>query len=149
MVVDIKVHRRIIKRKKYQPTCKCPHNPRIITVPPSPKLIQKGKYAVSFWAKILWDPFSSQRPLNRTLQEFQQMGLFVSDGTVTSGLKKIPPWFHSLFTAIWERNQSEHHWHADETRWMIFEDVEGKKSHKWLLWIFRSEKTVVFRVMPP
>ena len=32
-------------------------------VSPPPKLIRKGKYSVSFWSKVIWDKFASQRPL--------------------------------------------------------------------------------------
>jgi Transposase IS66 family len=37
---------------------------------------------------------------------------------------------------------------ADETRWMVFSDLEGKTGHRWWLWVFLGEDTVVFRLDP-
>ena len=39
-------------------------------------------------------------------------------------------------------------WHADETRWLVFEEKEGKQGYKWYLWVFRSESTVVYVLDP-
>lgn len=38
--------------------------------------------------------------------------------------------------------------HADETSWRVFEQVEGKDGHRWWLWVFIAEDTVVFRMDP-
>jgi transposase len=37
---------------------------------------------------------------------------------------------------------------ADETRWMVFIDQEGKTGHCWWLWVFVGKDTVVFRLDP-
>jgi transposase len=146
--VDVKAYRRVIKRKKYKPTCQCKCNAGIVTAPAPAKLIAKGKFGISFWVHILINKYYLQRPLNRILEELRQHHLDLSSGSVTGGLRMIAPLFKPIVEAIVKVNQSEHHWHADETRWMVFAKVEGKHSHRWYLWMFHSETTIVFRVMP-
>src|SRR3954467_10129514 len=41
-------------------------------------------------------------------------------------------------------NRRQKHWHADETRWLVFATVEGKVGHRWFLWVFHSPEVVVF-----
>jgi transposase len=45
-----------------------------------------------------------------------------------------------------EKSISAKHWHADETGWKVFETVEGKKNHRWFLWIFHNTETVVYKI---
>ena len=146
--VEVKAYRRVIKRKRYQPTCQCPCNPGIITVPPPPKLIPKGKFGISFWVHVLINKYYLQRPLNRILEELRQHNLDLSAGSITGGLRKIAPLFTPIAEAIAAVNRSENHWHADETRWMVFVNIEGKHTHRWYLWVFQSKTTVVFKIMP-
>ena len=44
--------------------------------------------------------------------------------------------------------RSEPHWHADETRWEVFVEREGKIGHRWYLWVFQS-RSVVHYVLDP
>ena len=44
--------------------------------------------------------------------------------------------------------RSESHWHADETRCMVFVDIEGKVGHRWYLWVFQSP-SVIHYVLDP
>jgi transposase len=69
-------------------------------------------------------------------------------GTVTDGLKKLVPLFEPLYQALVEHQRQEHHWHCDETRWLVFEEQEGKVGHNWSLWVFCSPQAVVFVLDP-
>src|SRR5947209_8467819 len=40
------------------------------------------------------------------------------------------------------------HWHADETRWLVFVSLPDKSGHRWYLWAFQSEAVVVFVLDP-
>ena len=51
--VEVRAYRRIIKRKRYTPGCKCNAVPGVVTAPLPPKLIQKGLLGVSFWVMAL------------------------------------------------------------------------------------------------
>jgi len=146
--VEVKAHRRIIKRHRYKKTCQCPKVPVIITAPGVPKIIPKGKFGITFWVYVLLRKFCFQQPLNRVVQELKLINLKVSAGTVIGGFVRIETLMSPIYKAIEERNKSEHHWHADETRWMVFEQVEGKTGYRWYLWIFHSETTVFFKAAP-
>ncbi len=147
--VEVQAYRRKYRRRRYLRTCKCEKLPRIITAPVPPKLIAKGILGISFWVTLLLGKFLFQRPLSRILAELgANHNLNVSPGTVTDGLKKIAPLFTPLYEAIADRNISQGHWHADETRWMVFAEIEGKVGPRWYLWVFCTSDTVVFRLEP-
>jgi transposase len=147
--VDVRAHRRIIRRRRYKRTCNCAGLPRIITAPPVPKLIHKGSLGISFWVVILLGKFLFQRPLSRILTELTvNHGLKISQGTVTDGLQRLSPLFTPLYDEIVDRNISQGHWHADETRWMVFAEMEDKIGPRWYLWVFCTRDTVVFRIEP-
>ena len=40
------------------------------------------------------------------------------------------------------------HWHADETRWLVFVSLPDKSGHRWYLWAFQSAAVVVFVLDP-
>jgi transposase len=43
---------------------------------------------------------------------------------------------------------SEKLFHGDETRWEVFEEVEGKTGHRWYLWVMQSASVVFYRMAP-
>lgn len=147
-VINVKPYRRFIRRKKYKRHCDCEKNPdpKIITPPPSERLIPKCKLGTSIWAYLLVKKFEYQQPIHRTLAELQGNGLSLAKGTVTDGLQKLLPLFIPVYNAIVEHSVAAKHWHADETGWKVFEAVEGKKNHRWFLWIFRNTETVVYKI---
>jgi transposase len=146
--IEVKAYRRVIRRRRYQRTCSCANCPRTITAAPAPKLIPKGLLGVSVWVEILLDKFFSHRPTERLLSQWQLLGLDVAAGTVADGLKRLEPLFQPLYEALLTRNASSAFAQADETRWMVFIDLAGKAGHRWWLWVFLGEDTVVFRLDP-
>src|SRR5665213_802840 len=96
------------------------------------------------WVELLLDKFLYYRPTYRLLQSWQALGLDLPMGTVTDGLQRLLPLFVPVYEALIEHNQKGEHWHADETRWLVFATVEGKTGHRWTLWVFHSEDAVVF-----
>jgi transposase len=147
-VINVKPYRRFIRRKKYKRHCDCEKNPdpKIITPPPSERLIPKCKLGTSIWAYLLVKKFEYQQPIHRTLAELNGNGLSLAKGTVTDGLQKLLPLFIPVYDAIVEKSVAAKHWHADETGWKVFESVEGKKNHRWFLWIFHNTETVVYKI---
>jgi transposase len=146
--IEVKAYRRLIRRRRYQRTCSCANCPRTVTTPPPPKLIPKGLLGVSVWVEILLDKFSSHRPTERLLSQWRWLGLDVAAGTVAGGLEHIEPLFQPLYDALLARNATAAFAQADETRWMVFVTHEGKTGHRWWLWVFLGEDTVVFRLDP-
>ena len=62
---EVRIVRRVHKRRRYTPTCDCGAVPGIVTAPVPPKLIPKGMCSVEFWTQLLLEKFLFQRPLNR------------------------------------------------------------------------------------
>lgn len=142
--VKVKAYVRRIKRTRYKRTCTCPGLPMILTAPGPPKLIPKGAYGDSVWIHILLDKFLFYRPTSRLLESLSLLGLEISQGTITDGLKRLAPLFEPVYQEIVKHNQQENHWHADETRWLVFTEVAGKTGYRWYVWVFKSASTVVY-----
>lgn len=142
--VEVQAHIRRVKRKRYKRTCSCQNLPAIITANGPDKLIPKGAYGDSVWSQVLLDKFLSYRPTYRFLESLKLLGLNIPQGTITDGLKRLSPLFQPIYQQIIVKNQMENHWHADETRWLIFKDIQGKTGYKWYLWVFKSAFTVVY-----
>jgi transposase len=51
--IDVRAHRRVIRRRRYRPTCQCNKVPGIVTAPGPAKLIPKGIYGISVWTTVL------------------------------------------------------------------------------------------------
>jgi transposase len=141
--IDITVFRRVIRRCRRQRICSCP-GPRTMTAPPAPKLIPKSLLGVSVWVEILLDKFASYRPTQRLLEQWRFLGLDLASGTITDGLQRLEPLFKPIMEALLKRNRLSHYKQADETRWLVFVEQQGKVGFGWWLWVFNSEDTVVY-----
>jgi transposase len=142
--VEVKAYRRVYRRRRYRPACGCGRHPGIVTAAPPPKLIPKSILGVSIWVEVLLDKYLFYRPTYRLLADWKTHGLDLSLGTLTDGLQRLKPLFEPIYQALVEHNQEQVHWHADETRWLVFATVEGKAGHRWTLWVFHSAEAVVF-----
>lgn len=144
----VRLVRRIHRRKRYRPSCSCHAVPGIVAAPPPPKLIPKGLLSVGFWVRLILEKFLFQRPLYRIRQTLELEGFFVSQGTLTGGLKRLGGLLQPLYAKILERSRAAHHWHMDETRWMVFVEVEGKVGHRWWLWVVITQDTCAYLLDP-
>jgi transposase len=75
-------------------------------------------------------------------------GLRVSQGTLTGGLERIVALLQPLYARILERSRAAKHWQMDETRWLVFVEMEGKAGHKWWLWVVVTEDTCSYLLDP-
>lgn len=142
--VEVKAYRRVVRRRRYRKGCSCPGAPGIIAAPVAPRVIPKSILGASIWVEALLDKFLFYRPTYRLLAEWHTRGLGLSLGTITDGLRRLAPLFQPVYEALVEHNQKQEHWHADETRWLVFTTVEGKVGYRWTLWVFHSREAVVF-----
>lgn len=140
--IEVKAYRRVIHRWRYRRACTCPDVPAIVAASVEPKLIKHGKYGVSVWTEVLLSKFQHGQPSHRLLKDLASHGLIMSAGTLAGGLQQIAPLFEPINAALLARLRSAQHWHADETRWATFVDVEGKVGHRWYLWVFHSSEVV-------
>ena len=146
--IQVKAYRRLYQRRRYQRTCTCDSLPRTVTAPAPPKIIPKGILGISVWVSILVDKFMFMRPTYRLLADLKTQGLELALGTVTAGLQTLTPLFLPLYEALIDKNLQDHRWQADETRWLVFVNLEGKIGYRWYLWVFRSSTTVVYKLDP-
>ena len=140
--IEVQAYRRVIHRRRYRPSCTCGCVPGIVTAPPPPRLIERGKFGMSVWVSVLLDKFLYGRPSHRLLQDLSDHGLKMSPGTLAGGLHALAPLFEPLDQALVRKLRSEPQWHADETRWAVFVDLADKVGHRWYLWVFHSRSVV-------
>jgi len=146
--VQVQAHIRRIQRLRYQPTCGCGQVPGIVTAAPAARVIPKSPFGVSVWAMVLLDKYLYSRPTHRLCQELEHHGLHLSQGTLTDGLQRLKGLFEPLMPVLYERQMTEKLFHGDETRWEVFEEVEGKTGHRWYLWVMQSVSVVYYCMAP-
>jgi transposase len=146
--IEVRAHRRVIRRRRNEATCDCPDQPTTLTAPAPPKLIPKSRLGVSVWVHLLLEKFYLHRPLERTVAALELHGLPLSPGTITGGLQRIEPLFQVIYQALLDRQVAAEFSQADETRWPVFVQREGKQGYRWWLWVFLSGEVVVFRLDP-
>jgi transposase len=146
--VQVQAHLRRIQRRRYQKTCQCPQVAGIVTAPPAPRVIPKSPLGVSLWTTVLLDKYLYGRPTYRLCEELQHHGVPLSQGPLTDGLQKIAGLFEPVMAGLYERQMGEKRFHGDETRWAVFEAVEGKTGHRWYLWVMQSASVVFYRMAP-
>jgi transposase len=142
--VEVRAYRRVIRRRRYRPTCACGTHADIITAPPAPRLIANNGMGVSVWVLVLLDKYAFHRPTYRLLAQLRTHDLDLALGTLTDGLQRLLPLLEPVYEALRTHNQQQQHWHGDETRWQVFATVEGKVGYHWYLWLVLSAEAAVF-----
>jgi transposase len=142
--VTVRAHRRLVRRRRYRPTCACGVHPGVVAAPPAPRVFPKGHLGVSIWVSVLLDKYLFYRPTARLLEDWRTHGLGLSLGTLTDGLQRLVPLFEPLYAALAAHSRRQPLWHADETRWQVFATVEGKVGFRCYLWAFHAAGVVVF-----
>ena len=146
--VQVQAHLRRIQRRRYQKTCRCPQVPGLVTAPPAPRVIPKSPLGVSLWTTVVLDKYLYGRPTYRLCEQLKHHGLPLSQGTLSDGLQKIAALFEPVISKLYERQMSEKLFQGDETRWEVFEEVDGKTGHRWYLWVMQSASVVFYRMAP-
>jgi transposase len=142
--VTVRAHRRVIRRRRYRPTCTCASHPAIITAPAPARLIPNSVLGVSVWVLVLLDKYAFYRPTYRLLAQLRLHGLDLSLGTLTDGLQRLLPLFAPFDEELRAHAREQEHWHGDETRWLVFASSEGKVGYQWWLWLVLSAEVAVF-----
>jgi transposase len=142
--IEVKAHRRLIRRHRYRPTCACGVHPGIVTAPPAPRVVAKSLLGVSLLVELLVDKYLSYRPTYRLLADLKTRDVDLSLGTVTDALQRLLPLFEPVYEALAAYSRQQPLWHGDETRWLVFATVEGKVGFRWYLWVFHAAQVVVF-----
>ena len=146
--VEVSAHKRVIKRKSYKQSCSCEDVPSFITAPPGPRVIPKSPFGVSIWEGVLLHKFLYSQPTKRLLGWYNELGLPISQGSITGGLQKLRGLFEPVYEALLQRQMTEERFHNDESGWKVFESVPGKVGNRWWLWLCRSSSVIYFRIAP-
>jgi len=142
--VEVRAYRRRIRRPRYRRSCDCAEVPGIVSAAPPARLIARGKFGVSVWVSVLLDKFLYGRPSQRLVQDLADHGVELPLGTLCGGLQAIAPLFAPLPQVLLGKLRGEPHWHADETRWEVFAEIDGRRGHRWYLWVFESRSVVYY-----
>jgi len=146
--IEVRAYRRIVRRPRSRPSCGCGCLPGLVTAAAPDALWPRHKLGVSIWVELLLSKFLYGQPTARLLQDWTERGLPIAQGTATEGLQRLAPLFKPMLEACLGQVRSAAHWHADETRWEVFEDLPGKTGHRWYLWVFKAQQAVVYVLDP-
>lgn len=148
--VEYKLIRRVHRRKTIIKTCKCPGVPRIKTAPAPPKLFKGSLLSTETWSHVIFDKYHLQRPLNRVRQALCALGLEISQGTLTNGLKRLYEnrVFKPLVEDIRRQVSASKQQQKDETGWKVFQEIDGKKGFSWYLWVTLGGDCTLFELDP-
>ncbi len=67
---------------------------------------------------------------------------------MAGGLKALAPLFTPILEEFYCRQMGEELFHNDETRWEVFEAIEGKVGTRWYLWVTRSRSVIFYNIDP-
>ncbi|MFH1302528.1 MAG: transposase, partial [Planctomycetota bacterium] len=141
-------HTRVFIRSCMKKDCFCTGVPNTVTAPMPPKVIPKSPYGISIWEAVLLNKFHYSQPTNRLLNQYAELGLPISAGSITGGLKILKKLFQPVYDALYSQQMTEDKFHNDESGWKVFESVDGKVGNRWWLWVSRSASVVFFQIAP-
>jgi transposase len=150
IVWEVHVCKRVVRRQCYKQTCSCPEPglPVRVSAPAPARLIERGLLSVESIVEALLRKFDLWIPLERTIREWRELGVPISAGTWCGVFQRLVPLLVPLAQAIQSAAQQERQFLMDETGWMVFVEVEGKKSHRWWLWVAVTPKAKVYILAP-
>ncbi|MCD8504655.1 MAG: IS66 family transposase [Burkholderiaceae bacterium] len=146
--IEVKPYRRQIRRQRLRATCQCRALPGIVTAPAPPQLIPRGKLGVSLLTEALLSKYRHGVPIYRLLQQWRDLGLPVAQGTLTGNLQQLLPLFAPLTQAGLKHLRASNAWHADETRWEVFDPDREALRTRHYLWVFRCAEVIHFEIDP-
>ena len=146
--VEVKAYTRRISRCCMRRFCSCKGVANTIMAPMPPKLMPNSPYGISVWEAVLLTKFHYCQPTNRLLNQYGELGLPISPGTVAGGLKRLRKLFQPVYDALYSHQMTEDRFHNDESGWKVFEGIDGKVGNRWWLWVSRSASVVFFQIAP-
>ena len=146
--IEVRAHRRVIRRPRWRRTCECPSSPVEVSAPPAPRLFANTPYGTSVWSRFLFEHHACRRPLHRVAAWLGDQGLAVAPGTLAASVPRFVPLFEPLAEAIRAHQNEAALRHADETTWRVQALREtGRSSRAWL-WVSVSDDATCFHIDP-
>ena len=131
--IEIRAHKRVIRRPRWRRTCDCASSPVEVSAPPMPRLFANTPYGASVWSRFLFERYACLRPLQRVAAWMSDQGLPLSPGTLADSVPRFVPLFEPLADASLAHQNMATLRHADETTWRVqaLRDA-GRSSRAWL-----------------
>jgi transposase len=148
---EVRLFRKRTKRPKFRRPqgCACQDGkPDIVCAPAPASLIPKGLLGISFIVQALLLKFLHGMPAHRLLRMIEGEGMKLSAGTLCGVFQKIAPLFLPLYEGILACSRQQDLALMDESRWEVFVETEGKKSHRWWLWVVVTGMTRLYILSP-
>ena len=146
--IEVKAHKRVIRRPRLRRTCECASSPIEVSAPPVPRLFDDTLYGITVWVCFLYERYACYRPLNAVAAWLSERGLAISPGTLADSVKRFLALFESLAEAILAHQNMATVRHADETSWRVQEFRGEERSSRAWLWTSVSSDAVYFHIDP-
>ena len=146
--IEVKAHRRVIRRPRWRRTCDCASSPVEVSAPPVPRLFPNTPYGISVWSRFLFERYACLRPLQRVSTWLADQGLPISPGTLAGSVPRFVPLFEPVADAILAHQNNAALRHADETTWRVQALREAGRSSRAWLWISVGHDAVYFHIDP-
>ncbi len=146
--IEVKAHRRVIRRPRLRRTCECASSPIEVSAPPVPRLFDDTLYGITVWVCFLYERYACYRPLNAVAAWLSERGLAISPGTLADSVKRFLPLFEPIAEAILAHQNMATVRHADETSWRVQELRGEERSSRAWLWTSVSSDAVYFHIDP-
>ena len=146
--IEVKAHRRVIRRGRWRRTCDCASSPAEVSAPPVPRLFPNTSCGTSVWSRVLYERYACLRPARRVAGWLSDQGLPVAAGTLADSVPRFVPLFEPLGAAILARQSAAALRHADETTWRVQAlRAQGRSARAWL-WASVGDDAAYFHIDP-
>ena len=146
--IEVRAHRRVIRRGRWRRRCGCASSPLEVSAPAVPRLFPNTPYGTSVWSRLLFEHYACLRPLHRVAAWLGDQGLPVAPGTLADSAPRFVPLFQPLGEAIRAQQNASALRHADETTWRVQAlRAEGRSARAWL-WTSVGNDAVYFHIDP-
>ena len=146
--IEVKAHRRVIRRGRWRRACDCASSPVEVSAPPVPRLFPNTSYGVSVWSRVLYERYACLRPVQRVGAWLCDQGLPVAAGTLADSVPRFVALFEPLGEAILGHQNEAALRHADETSWRVQAlRAQGRSARAWL-WTSVGNDAAYFHIDP-
>ena len=146
--IEVRAHKRVIRRPRWRRTCDCASAPAEVSAPPATRLFANTPYGTSVWSRFLFERYACLRPLRRVAAWLSDQGLPVSAGTLGDSVPRFLPLFDPLGEAILAHRNEAALRHADETTWRVRALRDAGRSGRAWLWTSVSDDAAYFHIDP-